>query len=76
MTTVNKSDIVVMRRYFPKEEYRLLKNRKSARMCRASRKEEALESRDKIKELQRENLRLKQHVFKLEAELNFEAKKR
>ena len=58
------------------EEYRLLKNRKSARMSRVRRKEEAMESREKIEELQRENLRLKQHVSKLEAELNSEAKKR
>ena len=45
LATVKKNDIVSMRKYFPKEEYRLLKNRKSARMCRVRRKEETLEKR-------------------------------
>ena len=29
-----------MRKFLPKDEYRLLKNRKSARICRRKRKEE------------------------------------
>lgn len=45
---VEKKDIVLLRSYFPKEEYRLLKNRKSARMCRIRRKEECLGSKGQI----------------------------
>ena len=38
--TVTKSELIAMRRYLPHEEYRLLKNRKSARLCRIKRKVE------------------------------------
>jgi len=37
---VSKAQIISMRKYLPPEEYRLLKNRKSARLCRRKRKEE------------------------------------
>jgi hypothetical protein len=37
---VSKDSIKEMRTYLPMEEYRLLKNRKSARMCRQRRKNE------------------------------------
>ena len=37
---VTKSSLISMRKFLPSEEYRLLKNRKSARLCRAKRKEE------------------------------------
>ena len=37
---VTKQELISMRRYLPQEEYRLLKNRKSARLCRIKRKHE------------------------------------
>ena len=37
---VTKQELISMRRYLPQEEYRLLKNRKSARLCRIKRKQE------------------------------------
>ena len=37
---VSKAQIIGMRKFLPPEEYRLLKNRKSARLCRRKRKEE------------------------------------
>jgi hypothetical protein len=37
---VSKASLISMRKFLPKEEYRLLKNRKSARICRRNRKEE------------------------------------
>ena len=38
--TVSKATLISMRKYLPPEEYRLLKNRKSARLCRLKRKNE------------------------------------
>ena len=37
---VSKASLISMRKFLPSEEYRLLKNRKSARLCRKKRKEE------------------------------------
>lgn len=37
---VTKAAIISMRKFLPTDEYRLLKNRKSARLCRRKRKEE------------------------------------
>lgn len=37
---VSKATLISMRKFLPSEEYRLLKNRKSARLCRRKRKEE------------------------------------
>ena len=37
---VDKASLIAMRKYLPANEYRLLKNRKSARLCRKKRKEE------------------------------------
>ena len=48
-----------MRKFLPSEEYRLLKNRKSARICRKKRKGERGEMQTKIEELTKENLNLK-----------------
>ena len=37
---VSKASLISMRKFLPSEEYRLLKNRKSARLCRLKRKNE------------------------------------
>ena len=37
---ISKQQLISMRRYLPSEEYRLFKNRKSARICRLKRKRE------------------------------------
>lgn len=37
---VEKDSLISMRKFLPPEEYRLLKNRKSARICRLKRKNE------------------------------------
>ena len=36
--TVTKQQLICMRRFLPQAEYRLVKNRKSARLCRLKRK--------------------------------------
>ena len=40
ISVVQKSALISMRKFLPSEEYRLLKNRKSARLCRLKRKNE------------------------------------
>jgi len=37
---ITKQQLINMRKFLPSEEYRLLKNRKSARLCRRKRKQE------------------------------------
>ena len=37
---VSKTALISLRKFLPSEEYRLLKNRKSARLCRLKRKNE------------------------------------
>jgi len=44
-----------MRKFLPSEEYRLLKNRKSARLCRKKRKAERGDMQKRIEDLVREN---------------------
>lgn len=51
-----------MRKYLPPEEYRLLKNRKSARLCRKKRKEERGGMQKHIEDLQSENRLLKEKL--------------
>ena len=52
---VSKAQIISMRKFLPSEEYRLLKNRKSARLCRRKRKEERGDMQRTIDDLKREN---------------------
>ena len=40
LEVVSKASLISLRKFLPSEEYRLLKNRKSARLCRLKRKEE------------------------------------
>ena len=49
---VSKKDLISMRRFFPPEEYRLLKNRKSARICRRKRKEERHAEKTELEQAQ------------------------
>lgn len=55
---VSKLELINMRKYLPPEEYRLLKNRKSARLCRRKRKEERGDMKKQLEMYQRENWRL------------------
>ena len=43
-----------MRKYLPSEEYRLLKNRKSARLCRLKRKQERGSMKSTLTEVETE----------------------
>lgn len=55
-----------MRKYLPSEEYRLLKNRKSARLCRKKRKEERGEMQNQMNELIKQNLLMKEKLDQTE----------
>lgn len=45
-----------MRKYLPATQYRLIKNRKTARLCRRKRKEERGDMQRTLEELRKENL--------------------
>lgn len=62
-----------MRKFLPSEEYRLLKNRKSARICRKKRKEERGGMQSEVRELKKENAYLK--IKLIEAERLFKESK-
>lgn len=48
---VSKTTLISMRKFLPSEEYRLLKNRKSARLCRRKRKEERNKTQKTLQEV-------------------------
>jgi hypothetical protein len=58
-----------MSTFLPSEEYRLLKNRKSARLCRKKRKEERGDMQKQIEDLVKENQQLKERLQ--QSECNF-----
>ena len=45
-----------MRKYLPSTQYRLIKNRKTARLCRRTRKEERGDLQKTLDDLRKENL--------------------
>jgi len=51
---VSKTALISMRKYLPSEEYRLLKNRKSARLCRLKRKQERISVKSTLEEIESE----------------------
>ena len=52
---VSKASLISMRKFLPGEQYRLLKNRKSARLCRKKRKEERGDMQKTVEDLKQEN---------------------
>ena len=59
---VSKSSLISMRKFLPAEQYRLLKNRKSARLCRRKRKEERGDMQKTVEDLKKDNEELKQKL--------------
>ena len=55
-----------MRRILPKEEYRLIKNRKCARESRKKRREKSVTMTEKLAKLEAENKELKKKILNLE----------
>ena len=66
---VSKADLISMRKFLPSDEYRLLKNRKSARLCRRKRKEERGNIFCTLSEVQNELLRVKKRLAETEKRL-------
>ena len=63
---VTKAQLISMRKFLPSEQYRLLKNRKSARLCRRKRKEERGDMQKDLDVLKKENSKLKEKLEETE----------
>lgn len=64
LNVVTKDEIMALRKVLPQKEYRLLKNRKSARICRARRKNERLGMVDELTIMKRKYAKLKAKYIK------------
>ena len=66
---VTKAQLISMRKFLPSEQYRLLKNRKSARLCRRKRKEERGDMQQDLDEMKKDNNKLKEKLEETERQL-------
>jgi len=66
---VTKAQLISMRKFLPSEQYRLLKNRKSARLCRRKRKEERGDMQGDLDIIKKENSTLKEKLESTERQL-------
>lgn len=66
---ISKQEILKMRKYLPKKDYRQLKNRKSARECRKKRKEERTGMMDELIQLRNDKIKLMAEVEVLTKQL-------
>ena len=66
---VTKAQLISMRKFLPSEQYRLLKNRKSARLCRRKRKEERGDMQNDLEAVRTENASLKEKLETAERQL-------
>jgi len=62
---ITNKELVKIKQALPVKEYRLLKNRKSARDCRKRKKQERLEALNLINALKEENKLLKEKLMLL-----------
>ena len=66
LDAVTVKGLILMRRILPKDEYRLIKNRKCARVSRQKRKEKSHTLMDKLAQLEAENKKLRMKILNLE----------
>lgn len=66
---VTKAQLIAMRKYLPPTQYRLIKNRKTARLCRRKRKEERGDMQRLLEDLRKENLWYKIKLEDMEKKL-------
>lgn len=66
LNVVTKDEIMSLRKILPQKEYRLLKNRKSARICRARRKKERMGMAEELAMLKKKYAKLRTKVRTLE----------
>lgn len=67
---VTKQQLIRMRRYLPQTEYRIVKNRKSARLCRLKRKMDDKQLVTKMNEYELLNRDLLEQVNHLKEKLD------
>jgi hypothetical protein len=80
MTVIEKSDLLKMRLMLPAAGYKLLKNRKNARLCRARKKEANQTVHQSYGELEQENQKMQRYIQKAldklkKVDARFKAKK-
>ena len=66
---ITKQQLISLRKYLPPTKYRLIKNRKTARLCRRKRKEERGDMQRTLELLRKENLWYKLRLEDLQAKL-------
>lgn len=66
---VSKAQLISMRKFLPSEQYRLLKNRKSARLCRRKRKEERGDMQKTLDDMKKENNTLQSKLEETQRQL-------
>ena len=66
LDAVTVKGLILMRRILPKDEYRLIKNRKCARVSRQKRKEKSTSLVEKLAQLEAENKKLRMKILNLE----------
>lgn len=66
LDAVTVKGLILMRRILPKDEYRLIKNRKCARVSRQKRKEKSTTLVDKLAQLEAVNKKLRMKILNLE----------
>lgn len=66
---VTKQQLISMRKYLPPAQYRLIKNRKTARLYRRKRKEERGDMQKTLEDLRKENMYYKIRMEELERKL-------
>ena len=76
ISIVEKSSLISMRKFLPSEEYRLLKNRKSARLCRLKRKKERGSMKVSLVEVEQEMKELRDELEATKLKLAKSEKKR
>ncbi len=64
LDTITKGQLISLRKFVPIAEYRLLKNRKSARLCRQRRKVERSLLKNQVTDFESLNIKLQQEIRK------------
>jgi hypothetical protein len=68
---ITNEGLIRMRKLLPKQSYRLMKNRKSARICRLRKKEQVKQVFTASDDLAKENDKLKQELIEAYAKIEF-----
>jgi len=64
MTVIDKAELLKMRLMLPAKGYKLLKNRKNARLCRQRKKTAIQNVTSSFSELEQENIKMQRYIKK------------